>query len=524
MPYERATNAWSADLKAAQKAWGAANNITITWRDFGPSVDYAGYVDRVMKACQNGTLDDFDVIWLEASYVGELSDCLLDLWAWNDALGADHSGTVARGGYIKDRLVALPAELSFGILAYNWDLLATYDYPYPPEDIPEMESMATAIITGERARDHSTLSGLTGAFVGEDLSSFAYEMLASVGGNLINETTGVVSVAHTPVANLLARMLMWISTGIIDQNDIGQTTMDQAIARWVTGESVFLRTTTSNIPKLIEIMNSKGQDAFNWGVSPVPSGEDQRLGSGATEGWYTGVYKNSKNKGAALRTVEWLTSQLYQEQKILKVGPKMVGTYPPFLINPKICSAYGSVRDQHLCLVYSQVDLVRRPVTETGPLYLNVSAIFQNFMKDVLMGNTYPITALKTLDSTLRVLLGNPPTDYSSLEITDTSIGKPGKIVPKNIMTQLTGLFFVVSVTAIVVLLYRRKRRDNLHKKLRASAQAVVENTVTTEGGVPPEMEQVEKQRQADKGKGVANDDSYEEDASLIQKSEKIEL
>ncbi|KNC99380.1 uncharacterized protein SPPG_05624 [Spizellomyces punctatus DAOM BR117] len=521
MPYDRAHNSYAPDLKLAQQAWGEANNVSVHWKDFGPDVDYDAYVQRVIQACASGE-DDFDVIWVEASYVGVLADCLIDVWAWSDTLGSDHIGAVARGGVIKDRLVALPAELSFGILLYNMDLLTRYNYYSPPASVAEMEEMAAQILIGEKVMEHQALCGLTGAMFGEPLASMATEWLAGIGAALVNDT-GDVTIATTPVAGLFASVINWLQSGILDQADVGTADMDAAIARFTNGNAIFLRTTTSMLP---QIMNTLESAWFGWGVAPVPSQLENGLGVGTIDGWFTGVYRHSKNPAAALRTVEWLTSAEYQKQKILKVGTRMVGTFPQFLLDRQICQAYGSVRDVSLCLIYSQVNLARRPIPQTGAKYPNISLTFQKFLLNLLDGNTYIITGLENLDKSLRTQLDLPPRDYSII-LDPGVIGRPGKIIPQKVGTQLAGLFLVVGVTALVVFLYRRKQRLDLQSELRASAASVVE--AARQGGAPTgeshEMGQVKEEKTARKSKGKEKEeDPYGENTSLIQKSEKIEI
>ncbi|KAJ3161120.1 hypothetical protein HDU86_007742 [Geranomyces michiganensis] len=508
--HERATASDAAGLKSTQNTWAAAENISISWRTFPEGASYRdNYVKQVLDACSRKETGAFDVVWVRADTVGLLADCLEDLWAWNEAIAVEHGGVVARGGVVSDRLVAIPAELSFGIMLYNRELLERYNYEDAPETLEELENIATTVLAGERVLENYALSGLAGPLASdEDFMSFATEWLAGFKATVLNDA-GNVTVATTPIANFLARMTSWLQAGVLDEADVGATTAADALGRWTDKRSVFLRTTTAQVPAIIA-----DPPSFGWGVAPFPSQLESGLGVGIAEGWFVAAYRYSTNKPAAVKTAEMLASAEYQKAIILADGAAMVGTYPNFLLDRAICDRYGYVADVSLCSVYSQVSLARRPVTQAAANYEAVSAATRSSLLDVLTGKTPIITALTELDSALRVIMGQPPATDLSFGIDDNvTVVRPGKKVPDNVETQLMGLFVVFVITGVVVLLLRRKQRRDMEKELIAA------NPPPGQGAAESEMQQAQATSES-KGKGKAGDESE----SLIQRSDKIEI
>ncbi|TPX62805.1 hypothetical protein PhCBS80983_g00021 [Powellomyces hirtus] len=512
----RSTAPHAAALKAAHATWGNSQNINVQWQQYGEGTEYREhYVNEVLDACEKKMMGGFDVVWVRADQVGNLAECLEDLWSWNEAMAVEHGGVVARGGLVNDRLVAVPAELSFGIMLYNLELLQRYGYVYPPATMNELEEMATAVLAGERVLENFRLSGWTGPLTAnEDLTSVTTEWLAGMHASILSDT-GNITIATTQTANFFARITSWIEAGILSIEDIGTLDMAGAIDRFFDKRSIFLRTTTQHVPSIVA-----NPPRFTWGIAPVPSQLESGLGVGTAEGWFVGVYKYSTNKAAAVKTAEWLTSQDYQKDKILDLGAAMVGTYPNFLLDRAVCNEYGTVSDVSLCGVYSQVSLTRRPVTQSGKKYEAVSTATQNAVLDVMTGKTYIITALVNLDATLRSIMGYPPQVVTIAIDDNVVIVRPGKKTPEKVGTQLAGLCVIATVTGVVVTLLRRKQRKDMERELMAGNQQA-----NQQGAAAEEMQQTVKEGDGNgKGKGRANEEDHAEDAALIQKSDKIEI
>ncbi|KAJ3190387.1 hypothetical protein HDU85_000683 [Gaertneriomyces sp. JEL0708] len=518
MPWDRATNAYAPTLKSVQQAWGASNNISVNWRLVSGSYD--DYVNTILDACEKDE-GAWDVVWIRADMVGKMSHCLKDIWAWNEAAAVEHGGVVARGAVVDDRLVGLPAELSFGIMLYNDDLLEKYGFPYPPGNLDELESMATAILKAERTLERYWMCGWAGPLsASENLTTVVSEWIGSVSGTILTETSSGdldVSVATSPVANLFVRLVQWISQGVICSEDVGSATPDSSLQKFIDGKTIFLRTSTDMLKRIID-----AKPSFNWGVAPLPSNLESGLGVGGVDGWYVGAYKYAPNPEAAVKTAEWLSSAGYQRDKILTVGMGMVGTYPEFLLDRQVCNVYGSVGGVSLCLTLSQVFLVRRPVGLAGPLWHNVSTAIQERVLQILQGDTYIVTGLQALDQKIRGILDLPPSNSTGPIIADPTVTKPGKAAIRKVGTQLSGLFLVVCITAVVVLLLRRKQRHDmeLEEKMKAEAERGPEARVEMQAASIDDEEERKKARKL-KGKGRATD---EEEQGLIDKSEKIEI
>ncbi|KAJ3024106.1 hypothetical protein HKX48_006462 [Thoreauomyces humboldtii] len=517
-PYDRSVSTHADALRAANAAWGAENDISVSWKSFAEGTDYRNdYIAQVLDACKNKEMGVFDVVWLESSEVGLLADCMEDLWSWSETIAVEHGGVVARGAVVNERLVGLPAELAFGIMLYNSDLLEKYGYYYYPSDIDELEEMAITVLTGERALENYKLSGWTGPLTEtEDLISWATEWFAGIKQTILSDT-GSVTIGTTAVASFLARLTVWLAEDIIDDLDVDTTDMAAATTRFRNKQSIFLRTTTAHVPEIIA-----SPPSFDWGIAPVPSQLENGLGIGTAEGWFVGVFKYSSNKPGAVRVAEYLTSEAYQKAKILDLGASMVGTYPNFFLDKSICEAYGTVADVSLCSTYAQVSLTRRPIPQAGVHYANLSSQVQETLMEVMTGETYIITALTALDASLRVLFGQPAVADLGLEIDESTVIRPSKKTPENVETQLAGLLAVAAVTAVIVALLRRQQRRKMEQKLIAG-------NPSSPTRAAQEMQQADNREEngaAGKGKSRAGDErgDSDENAALIEKSDTIEI
>ncbi|MBV9608476.1 MAG: extracellular solute-binding protein, partial [Acidobacteria bacterium] len=101
-----------------------------------------------------------DVYGIDVIWPGILADNLLDLKTYvpEEEIAA-HFPQLVKNNTVNGRLVALPYNLSEGILFYRVDLLHKYGYTAPPKTWDELESMAKRIQSGERARGNKDFWG-----------------------------------------------------------------------------------------------------------------------------------------------------------------------------------------------------------------------------------------------------------------------------------------------------------------------------------------------------------------------------
>jgi ABC-type glycerol-3-phosphate transport system substrate-binding protein len=94
-----------------------------------------------------------DVYGIDVIWPGILGDNLLDLkdYVPQEEIAA-HFPQLIKNNTVNGRLVALPHNLSEGLLFYRTDLVQKYGYTGPPKTWEELEKMAKRIQAGERAK------------------------------------------------------------------------------------------------------------------------------------------------------------------------------------------------------------------------------------------------------------------------------------------------------------------------------------------------------------------------------------
>src|SRR6202158_5464191 len=134
-----------------------------------------------------------DVYGVDVIWPGILADNLLDLKALVPPQEiAMHFPELIANNTVNGKIVALPSLIDVGLLYYRTDLLRHYGYRTPPRTWRELETMATRIQAGERARGQKDFWG----FVWEGASSEsvtcnALEWQVSEGGGPIIENNTV---------------------------------------------------------------------------------------------------------------------------------------------------------------------------------------------------------------------------------------------------------------------------------------------------------------------------------------------
>ncbi|KAJ3279206.1 hypothetical protein HK104_001659, partial [Borealophlyctis nickersoniae] len=436
----------------ATNAWAESQNLSIQARVFPPEETYDAYVEELMNACRTGQEGMFDVVWVDAVSAGLLSDCLVDLWAWDEGLGSGHDQRILEGGVVGEKLVALPAENSFGLLYYNKDILDRYDFPHGPYSLEEFQTICQTILENERANENYGLTGITGSMVGENLTAWATEWLSAYHATLLTPTN--VTIYSETAGAALAQIISWIESGILDTAELGTATTDDARSRFLNGKSIFLRDTPD---AMYEIRERRA--GFDWAVSPIPNATGGEF-VGTFQGWYLGVYKYGKNLAGGVKTVRYLTSLEYQAMNVLKNPSRpMIGTYPQMFRNTTLCGTYG----KSACSVYSAITVTTRPSTYAGAYYTNVSSQFTSTLLSIFSGTTTIKYGLDGLDSSLRALLGYAQNNGTDPDIdVPPVVSRPGKKMPSNMGIQLGGLCVIVGVTGVAVTMYRRKQRQEL--------------------------------------------------------------
>ncbi|KAJ3411368.1 hypothetical protein HDV05_002342 [Chytridiales sp. JEL 0842] len=447
--------------------------IKVDLRSFPESTDYDTYAKQVRQSCDAGVRGLFDVVMVEASYAGMLGDCLVDLNTWDLNLEKGFRKELLAASTVNNRLVTLPYEADYGILAYNQDILNRHDQSGPVTNFDEFENMLEKVLKAERSIDHFVLSGLASDFSGENLATSTFEWL--YGNNrttlFVNKGNTTVSIANNMAAEVLSRVAAWTGNNIIDTKDIGPNPngleevdpYEYALERFLNERSVFWKGWASSIPYIQE-----RQPGFRWGLSPV-FGIDVNTQVGAVGGWGLGVYRHTENPRAAVKLIKYLTSTEVQKQRVVQFPLKAFPTREELATDHSICSQLGSdALNTPVCdVLYPRTPTVR-PVDPAGVLYKDVARNVSKSMINILEG-TYIVTALQSLEADIKMGLNTTATNSTI----DTGIitNKPRNAV-SHLGEQVAGLFFVVFVTGIVVFLMK-KRKDQMAEMERRKAQGL---------------------------------------------------
>jgi len=331
-----------------------------------------------------------DVIW-----PGILAENLLDLKAFVPAQEiTSHFPELIANNTVNGKLVALPCLVDVGLLFYRTDLLRHYGYRTPPRTWEELETMATTIQAGERARGQKDFCG----FVWEGASSEAVtcnalEWQASEGGGPIIEKN-MVTVNNPGTVRALERAARWVGTisppGVVTYKEW------DAYNIWQAGQAAFMRNwATSHFGELIQ--GSITKDQFD--IASLPRGS-ARVAT-TVGGRAYAVSRHSLHPREAAMLVRFLCRRDTQLNRIRKIGgsPTISELYndPGMLAaNPYFSTILNTYRN----------DKVWRPSRETGKRYPDLSRAYYRTVHKILEGKKNAASALSDLQDELMQITG----------------------------------------------------------------------------------------------------------------------
>jgi trehalose/maltose transport system substrate-binding protein len=331
-----------------------------------------------------------DVIW-----PGILAENLLDLRTFVPAQEiARHFPELIANNTVNGKLVALPCLVDVGLLFYRTDLLRHYGYRTPPQTWQELETMATRIQAGERARGQKDFWG----FVWEGASSEAVtcnalEWQVSEGGGPIIENN-TVAVDNPETRRALERAARWVGTisppGVVTYKEW------DAYNIWQAGQAAFMRNwATSHFGELIQ--GSITKDQFD--IASLPRGR-ARIAT-TVGGRAYAVSRHSLYPREASMLVRFLCRPDTQLNRIRKIGgsptiPELYSDPGMLATNPYFSTVLNTYRN----------DKVWRPSKETGKRYPALSRAYFMAVHEVLAGKKPAATALADLQTELMQITG----------------------------------------------------------------------------------------------------------------------
>jgi trehalose/maltose transport system substrate-binding protein len=318
-----------------------------------------------------------DVYGIDVIWPGILADNLLDLKTYvPEQEIAAHFPELIKNNTVNGRLVALPYNLSEGLLFYRVDLLKKYGYTSAPKTWDELEKMAKRIQSGERANGDKDFWGYVwqGA-PSEALTCNALEWQVSEGGGTILDDNGNPTVNNPLAIGSWERAARWV--GSISPPGVTAYKEWDAFNIWQAGKAAFMRNwPNAYVAALAE--NSSTRDRFE--IAPLPAG---RTGSAATFGGQGyGVSRYSLHPREAAMLVRFLTSRNEQAKRCrMYSGPP---TIPELYKDPEILA-----RNPYFSTILNgfRRGTAMRPSTVAGKTYPEVSRDYFEAVHAVLIHN-----------------------------------------------------------------------------------------------------------------------------------------
>jgi len=388
-------NEWHSPSKLGPEAiaeFTQKTGIEVKTLPFGEELAQRRAQDLLWLEGHSSTPDVYetDIIELPA-----IAQHMIDLAPFIGEDAKNYMPAVLKNLVFDGRLVAVPNSTDVGLLFYRTDLLRKHGYSRPPQTWDELEKMASAIQTRERAAGIKDFWGFVweGA-AWEGLTYTAIEWQASTGGGHIIEPDGTISVNNPYTIAALKRAKGWIGT--ISPPGIIAYRAEDVLNVWQSGRAAFMREWP-----YAYVMGSQPDSLIRdkFDVTYLPSGGVGHTGT--LGGWQFSVSKYSAHPREAAEFVRYLTSRQAQLRFTRELGwtaarqdlyddPEALRTNPYFRwlkdALPRI--------------------IVARPAGVTGKRYTAVSDAYAQAVHSVLTGEKSAPDAMADLEKTLAGITG----------------------------------------------------------------------------------------------------------------------
>lgn len=284
-------------------------------REIGPHSSTA-FHDLLTQKLKNKSSDVdvffMDVIWppefAAAGWAMELDDMFTA-----EEQQAFLSGTILANTY-EGKIYGVPLFIDSGMLFYRKDLLEDYGFT-PPLTWEELVLQAERIITGE-VRAGKDLVGFSAQFKQyEGLVCNMMEYILSNNGKLIDEK-GKSHIADEKTLEAV-RFVRDEIIGKVASKGVLTYQEPESLDLFIQGQAVFMR----NWPYAWNVSNNpeKSRIAGKVGIAKLPhfQGGESYATLG---GWQLGISNYSKNKDAAWKFIQFLTSKRIQKLYAIKAG------------------------------------------------------------------------------------------------------------------------------------------------------------------------------------------------------------
>jgi trehalose/maltose transport system substrate-binding protein len=331
-----------------------------------------------------------DLIWPRV-----LADGLIDLKPYVSADDiAAHFPDLISNYTVDGKLVALPYNISEGLLFYRVDLLAKYGYGAPPRNWEELEAMARRIQAGERANGNKDFWGFVweGA-PSEALTCNALEWQVSEGGGTILDEHGNVTVNNPQAIRALSMAARWV--GSISPPGVTAYKEWDAFNMWQAGKVAFMRNwTNAYVAARAATPPTRGQ----FDIAPLPRGSAGLAAVLGGNGY--GVSRYSRHPREAAMLVRFLAGP--EEQASRRSGEPP--TIPALYKNADVLAA----NPYFSRFLQMREGVALRPSVPAGKMYPEVSRAYFTAVHAVISQKQSAAQAASDLQVQLMTLLKPP--------------------------------------------------------------------------------------------------------------------
>ncbi len=281
------------------------------------------------------------------------------------------------------------------MLYYRTDLLRKYGFKRPPHTWDELETQASRIEKGERARGHPDFWGFVwqGADY-EGLTCNALEWQYSQGGGNLIDPDRTIDVENEAAIRAFARAARWVGT--ISPPGVTAYIEEDSRNMWQSGRAAFLRNWTSIYP----LAQRSKEVGTRFAVAPLPAGADSH--SSVLGGWYLGISKYTHHRADAIAFVKYLSGRELQRERAIEGGS--LPAYPSLYQDSAVLRAdtvFASMAD-----ITNRV--IQRPSVLAGRNYDRVSRAYASNVHRILTGKVSAPDGAAAIQAQLRQLTGLP--------------------------------------------------------------------------------------------------------------------
>jgi trehalose/maltose transport system substrate-binding protein len=312
---------------------------------------------------------EVDVFQVDVTWVGELSDNLIDLNSYPgiNNLSSHMFPSLVKNNTVGSKLVALPYFADVAFMYYRKDLLEKYKLTVPKT---WMDLTKTAYLIQKKERKAGNID-----FVGYVWQGLAYdglfcdalEWIYSNNGGTVISPEGKITINNENAAEALKLARNWIGT--ISPEGVRSMKEEESRAVFQSGNAAFMR----NWTYAYVLGQQKGSKiAGKIGVAVLPYGKMGR-GTSTLGGWQLAVSKYSNHKKEAVEFVKFLASPEMQMLRAEKAGqiPTIESLYTDKLQKQKLEKVFPFFD----ILPDTLSNAVARPSSVVGKDYGKVSQI-----------------------------------------------------------------------------------------------------------------------------------------------------